>query len=222
MWLCKFLTCSKSSQVTKEVQPLAEALADGQAVALGPIFLAHLFKCLHDIVLPKPMSCNPSGPIWLFQLWLQVYFPELGPTNSHSGRSPSDLSICLDHCYPDYLTLDPASVPTLETKEERQELWASILISRDLPYGLTLNKGNHYPCGCEVYYPAAVATKEASANSSHSQGEKRSLPSTQDVGEDQNSSGYDVEIPLADDIIIARPRKIPSNPLPPGISESHI
>ncbi|CAL9020088.1 unnamed protein product [Prunus brigantina] len=81
MWLCKFLTCSKSNQVTKEIQPLAEALADGQAVALGPIFLAYLYRCLRDIVLPEPMSCSPSGPIWLFQLWLQVYFPELGPAN---------------------------------------------------------------------------------------------------------------------------------------------
>ncbi|KAI5343881.1 hypothetical protein L3X38_011757 [Prunus dulcis] len=38
IWLRKFLSYSKSSQVTKEVQPLAEALADGQAVALGPTF----------------------------------------------------------------------------------------------------------------------------------------------------------------------------------------
>ncbi|BBH05542.1 hypothetical protein Prudu_016956 [Prunus dulcis] len=123
-------------QVTKEVQPLAEALADGQAVAL--------------VVLPKPMSCNPLAPIWLFQLWLQVYFPELGPANvtfrgdsllgksiaslplpKHhvedcfrffygcSQRSPSDLSMCLDHRYPGYLALDLASIPTLETKEEQ-------------------------------------------------------------------------------------------------------
>ncbi|KAI5324061.1 hypothetical protein L3X38_033134 [Prunus dulcis] len=62
------------------------------------------------------------------------------------------------------------------------------------------------------------ATKEASADSSHSQGEKRPLPSTQDVGEDMNSSGYNVEIPPADDIILARPRKISRNPMSPGSS----
>ncbi|CAL9019075.1 unnamed protein product [Prunus brigantina] len=174
--------------------------------------------------------------------------------------------------------------------------------SRDLPYGLALNKGNHYPCGCEVYYPAAVgrqmgfiqgvpspmvdshnyfsswrvsfkkasevnsvvnfnrelvkvfnfqngdpefgftesfkawwgkmcspsylptssplvATKEASADSSHSQGEKRPLPSTQGKPTfDRNSSSYDVEILPADDIILARLRKILRNPLPPGSS----
>lgn len=25
----------------------------------------------------NPMNCNTSGPIWLFQLWLQVYFQEI-------------------------------------------------------------------------------------------------------------------------------------------------
>ncbi|CAL9019106.1 unnamed protein product [Prunus brigantina] len=133
------------------------------------------------------MSCNVSGPIWLFQLWLEVYLLELGlanvtfrgdsllrksiaslPLPKHhvedcfpffygcSQRSPSDLSMCLDHCYIDYLALDLTNVPTLETKEERQELWASILVSRDLPFGLTLKKGNHYPCGYEIYYPATI------------------------------------------------------------------
>ncbi|BBH05536.1 hypothetical protein Prudu_016950 [Prunus dulcis] len=280
-------------QVTKEVQPLAEALADGQAVAL--------------VVLPKPMSCNPLAPIWLFQLWLQVYFPELGPAN----RSPSDLSMCLDHRYPGYLALDLASIPTLETKEEHQ----------DLPYGLALNKGNHYPCGCEVYYLAAVGRQtgfiqgipslmvdshnyffswrvsfnKASETSDPEFGftksfkawwgkisatwfsqpsevhmerifwgcacsstyysfkqvyqhlhllqpQKRRVPTLVIVKVRRGhflppkkltflmlSSrcwggyellGYDVEIPPADDIILARPRKISRNPMSPGISKS--
>ncbi|PQQ19007.1 hypothetical protein Pyn_30518 [Prunus yedoensis var. nudiflora] len=64
----------------------------------------------------------------------------------------------------------------------------------------------------------STPTKEASADSNPSQGEKRPLPSTQDVGEDWNSSGYDVEIPPANDTILARLRKIPRNPLPLGSS----
>ncbi|CAL2229165.1 unnamed protein product [Prunus armeniaca] len=73
-------------------------------------------------------------------------------------------------------------------------------------------------CACSsTYYSFKQATKEASVDSSHSQGEKRPLPSTQDVGEDCNSPDYDVEIPPANDIILARPRKIPRNPLPPGM-----
>ncbi|KAI5313218.1 hypothetical protein L3X38_042392 [Prunus dulcis] len=35
-------------------------------------------------------------------------------------------------------------------------MWVSILISRDLPYGLMVNKGNNYLCGGELYYPAAA------------------------------------------------------------------
>ncbi|CAL8993665.1 unnamed protein product [Prunus brigantina] len=35
-------------------------------------------------------------------------------------------------------------------------MWASILISRDLPYGLMVNKGSNYHCGGELYYPAAA------------------------------------------------------------------
>ncbi|VVA27185.1 PREDICTED: PRUPE_3G140800 [Prunus dulcis] len=42
-------------------------------------------------------------------------------------------------------------------KEERHNMWASILISRDLPYGLMVNKGNNYHCGGELYYPAAAS-----------------------------------------------------------------
>ncbi|VVA32701.1 PREDICTED: LOC110762039 isoform [Prunus dulcis] len=32
-------------------------------------------------------------------------------------------------------------------------MWASTLISRDLPYGLMVNKGNNYHYGGELYYP---------------------------------------------------------------------
>ncbi|KAH0988071.1 hypothetical protein GBA52_015248 [Prunus armeniaca] len=44
-----------------------------------------------------------------------------------------------------------------------------------------------------------VATKEASADSSPSQSEKRPLPSTQGIEEDRNSSSYDVKIPQVDE-----------------------
>ncbi|KAL6276164.1 hypothetical protein ACE6H2_019765 [Prunus campanulata] len=187
MWLCKFLTCSKSGQITQEVQSLAEVLANGETVALGPIFLAYLYRGLHQMVSPNPVSCNVSGPIWLFQLWLHIYFPELGPSEvtfqsdtllglpiaqlplqKHhvedcfdffyecSERSPNDFSICLDRRYPSYLAMDLATPATLENRKERQELWASILINRDLPHGLVVGEGSQYHCGCEIYYPAAV------------------------------------------------------------------
>ncbi|CAL2270263.1 unnamed protein product [Prunus armeniaca] len=186
MWLCKFLACPKSGGITKEFQALAEVLADGHQVAMGPIFLAYLYRGLREVTT-KPMDYHASGPIWIFQLWLQLYFPELSPTTvcpndkallgppllnaprrKHfvedcfrffyecQERTREHLSICLDHRFPDYLALDLSSYPTAETKDERHNMWASILISRDLPYGLMVNKGSNYHCGGELYYPAAA------------------------------------------------------------------
>ncbi|CAL2264999.1 unnamed protein product [Prunus armeniaca] len=186
MWLCKFLACPKSGGITKEFQALAEVLADGHQVAMGPIFLAYLYRWLREVTT-KPMDYHASSPIWIFQLWLQLYFPELSPTTvcpndkallgppllnaprrKHcvedcfrffyecQERTREHLSICLDHRFPDYLALDLSSYPTAETKDERHNMWASILISRDLPYGLIVNKGSNYHCGGELYYPAAA------------------------------------------------------------------
>ncbi|KAL6272094.1 hypothetical protein ACE6H2_022786 [Prunus campanulata] len=186
MWLCKFLACSRSGGITKEFQSLAEVLADGHQVAMGPIFLAYLYRGLREVIT-KPMDYHASGPIWIFQLWLQLYFPELSPATVCPNdkallgppllntprrkhyvedcfrffyecreRTIEHLSICLNHRFPDYLAMDLSSYPTAETKEERHNMWASILISRDLPYGLMVNKGCNYHCGDELYYPAAA------------------------------------------------------------------
>ncbi|CAL2257732.1 unnamed protein product [Prunus armeniaca] len=186
MWLCKFLARPKSSGITKEFQALAEVLADGHQVAMGPIFLAYLYRGLREVTT-KPMDYHASGPIWIFQLWLQLYFLELSPNTvcpndkallgppllnaprrkhyvedcfrffyEYQERTREHLSICLDHRFSDYLALDLSSYPTAKTKDERHNMWASILISRDLPYGLMVNKGSNYHCGGELYYPAAA------------------------------------------------------------------
>ncbi|CAL9012194.1 unnamed protein product [Prunus brigantina] len=79
MWLCKFLACPKSGGITKEFQALVEVLADGHQVAMGPIFLTYLYRGLREVIT-KPMDYHASGLIKIFQLWLQLYFPELSPT----------------------------------------------------------------------------------------------------------------------------------------------
>ncbi|CAB4278605.1 unnamed protein product [Prunus armeniaca] len=89
IWLCKYVFCMASAQVTLEVQPLAEALAKGHRLALGPMVLAYLYRGLYNMVPLNPMNCNTTGPIWLFQLWLQVYFPEVRP--AHAIFSPNSL-----------------------------------------------------------------------------------------------------------------------------------
>ncbi|BFG15903.1 hypothetical protein CerSpe_021770 [Prunus speciosa] len=89
IWLCKYVFCMASGQVTLEVQPLAEALAKGHRLALGPMVLAYLYRGLYNMVSLNPMNCNTTGPIWLFQLWLQVYFPEVRP--AHDLFAPNSL-----------------------------------------------------------------------------------------------------------------------------------
>ncbi|PRQ28558.1 putative aminotransferase-like, plant mobile domain-containing protein [Rosa chinensis] len=79
-WICKFLVCTTSKKVNVEYYKLVEALASkevqesDQPLALGPFVLAHLYRCLHHCVT-KGVNPNWPGPLWIFQLWLQTYFP---------------------------------------------------------------------------------------------------------------------------------------------------
>ncbi|KAM2987080.1 hypothetical protein FF2_007278 [Malus domestica] len=58
--------------------PVAEALASGHTLALSPTILAHLLHCLAKTTLNK-FDPYQNGPLWVFQLWLQVYFAFLQP-----------------------------------------------------------------------------------------------------------------------------------------------
>ncbi|CAL9024734.1 unnamed protein product [Prunus brigantina] len=60
MWLCKFLACPKSGGITKEFQALVEEFADGHQVAMGPIFLAYLYRGLREVTT-KPMDYHAFG-----------------------------------------------------------------------------------------------------------------------------------------------------------------
>ncbi|KAM0963316.1 hypothetical protein ACFX2A_022798 [Malus domestica] len=57
---------------------MAEALASGHFLALSPAILANLFRCLAETTLNK-IDPHQNGPLWVFQLWLQVYFSTLRP-----------------------------------------------------------------------------------------------------------------------------------------------
>ncbi|CAL8112730.1 unnamed protein product [Prunus armeniaca] len=137
IWLCKFLACPKSDGITKEFQALAEVLADGHQVAMGPIFLAYLYKGLHELYFPElsPTTICPNNKALLGLPLLNT------PCRKHyvedcfrffhecQERTREHLSIFLDHRFPNYLALDLSSYPTEEMKEERHNMWASILIS---------------------------------------------------------------------------------------------
>ncbi|KAM1575627.1 hypothetical protein ACFX10_032034 [Malus domestica] len=57
---------------------VAETLASGHTLALSPVILAHLLCCLAETTLDK-VDPYQTGPLWVFQLWLQVYFASLQP-----------------------------------------------------------------------------------------------------------------------------------------------
>ncbi|CAL9019124.1 unnamed protein product [Prunus brigantina] len=75
-WLCKFVFCTQANKVTLEFAHLADYLAQGERLALGPFLLGHIYRTLHDVVTDG-MKPKHGGPLWAFQFWLQAYFPEL-------------------------------------------------------------------------------------------------------------------------------------------------
>ncbi|KAM1944158.1 hypothetical protein ACFX15_012404 [Malus domestica] len=77
-WYNKFICCTKSNKCLVENMPVAEALASGHTLALSPTILTHLLRCLAKMTLHK-IDPHQSGPFWVFQLWLQVYFVTLRP-----------------------------------------------------------------------------------------------------------------------------------------------
>ncbi|KAM2560624.1 hypothetical protein COP2_012650 [Malus domestica] len=61
---------------------VAEALASGHSLALSPANLANLLHCLAETTINK-INPHQNGPLWVFQLWLQVYFSTLQPEISN-------------------------------------------------------------------------------------------------------------------------------------------
>ncbi|KAK9943085.1 hypothetical protein M0R45_008706 [Rubus argutus] len=179
-WLSKYIFCCRSGQCNREYAPLAESLASGTRLALGPFVLAHLYRSLHDIVTNQ-MDLDVGGPLWLFQLWLRAYFPQMsniGPEYSQDvgyGRHllilPSS-HLSVEKCFTMLYTLRnlknfsvcysqwrPASLifgmtercGANVTKDELKAAWGSFLIPRDLPYGMIV--GRKRKPWVEVYLP---------------------------------------------------------------------
>ncbi|KAL6280374.1 hypothetical protein ACE6H2_017255 [Prunus campanulata] len=128
-WLCKFFFCTQANKVTVEFAHVADYLAQGGRLALGPYLLGQLYRTVHDIVTDG-MKPKHGGPLWAFQFWLQAYFPEARP-------------------FPLFLSHDLSVVPDVETENDLKEIWGSFLVSRDLHCGMS-------KAGDEVYLPNFV------------------------------------------------------------------
>lgn len=57
---------------------VAEALASGHVLAFSLVVFTNLNECLAEASVGK-IDQHQNGLLWVFQLWLQVYFPTLRP-----------------------------------------------------------------------------------------------------------------------------------------------
>ncbi|XP_040370389.1 uncharacterized protein LOC121051653 [Rosa chinensis] len=182
-WLCKYVFCTKSNKCLFEFAGIAEALSLGKPLALGPFVLAYLYHTLRNVVT-NDMTLDVGGPLWMFQVWVQTYFRQLRPSHpfdstvilgrqiislgphahsvvecfafflSKKSMTKEEFAICYSRDYPSCLALN-ITRPWERSLDLSVLLpWGSILISRDINYGL---KGTLGRPGVEVYLPNFVA-----------------------------------------------------------------
>ncbi|CAL8993896.1 unnamed protein product, partial [Prunus brigantina] len=134
-----------------EFAHLADYLAQGGRLALGPFLLGHIYRTLHDVVTDG-MKPKHGGPLWAFQFWLQAYFPELRaavnpadtePLANAFARAPRKHNASIS-CYKFFYEL------TERTGSQFRGDLGSFLVARDLHCGLS-------KAGAEVYLPHFVA-----------------------------------------------------------------
>ncbi|KAB2622539.1 proline-rich protein 12-like [Pyrus ussuriensis x Pyrus communis] len=161
--------------------PVAQALANGRSLALSPAILANLYRCLAEATIGK-IDPHQNGPLWVFQLWLQVYFSTLRPEVPAFQRTAA-LGLQLAsrpapphraaEVFKHFLSLDvlsddeflvcrrqeyPSSLrlPTAAWAESEdagiRQRWGSFVLARDLPLGCDARRASW-----EVYHPHFLA-----------------------------------------------------------------
>ncbi|KAM1362013.1 hypothetical protein ACFX2H_026892 [Malus domestica] len=180
-WYNKYICCTKSNKCLVENMPVAEALASGHVLALSSNILAQLFRCLAEATFHK-IDPHQNGPLWVFQLWLQVYFaslrlaiadfsptealgPQLAsrPTPPHQAEEVFRYLFALDDFSNDEFLICrrrdyPSSVrlPTstwgAEEDADLRQTWGSFVLAHDLPLGCDGKRS-----GWEVYHPNFLA-----------------------------------------------------------------
>ncbi|KAM5587447.1 hypothetical protein ABKV19_006077 [Rosa sericea] len=179
-WLCRYVFCVPSG-ISKEWSHLAEVLHRRTDVALGELVLASLYMGLQKMTV-NPFDGKAEGPLWLFQMWLQIYFPDLGPVSAFPDddvmgvrltdqipkpHSPRDCfatlwsfksNPCWTHTltrrYPGFLRNRFIDGPTSDgaLDEEIQAVLTSVVVQRDLLYG-GMKNGRYYGVQAEFYGP---------------------------------------------------------------------
>lgn len=73
---CKYIFCNTAAKVTGTWTMLAAALFNEQRTGLGQVVLASLYRSLYYLSLQPFDFSNLADPLWILDLWLQVFFPQ--------------------------------------------------------------------------------------------------------------------------------------------------
>lgn len=78
--LYKYVLCVPSIKPSMSYLPIAHDLAHGRSLNLCSLFLAAFYKDMTSLQFQLRTGTSPtgSGLLWLPQLWLRAYFPQLG------------------------------------------------------------------------------------------------------------------------------------------------
>ncbi|KAB2606390.1 hypothetical protein D8674_006107 [Pyrus ussuriensis x Pyrus communis] len=185
-WLCRYLLCSRSFKIVTSNLPLAVALSRGEPYALGPLVLAYLYRGIKDLLdselgasggpiwilqlwlhtyFPKVRPSCISVPNLTCEGLKYVFFegPEFSfhdcllylchlDTEENFNFMPYSKSDAL----PRWLIF-PQSEMTKTGISTILDMWASFLVSRDLPGCITCGKSGKKICGVEAYCPNLCA-----------------------------------------------------------------
>lgn len=185
-WLCRYLLCSPSFKIIKTNLPLAVALSRGESYALGPLVLAYLYRGIKDLLRSQLNTTGGPLwilQLWLHAYFPKLRphcfaFPNL---SCHGLKYVSfkEPKLSFHHCllymyhldreenfnFNPYSKLDalppwlifPWSEMTETEFSTIMDMWASFLVSRDLPVGIALPKFGCKMFGVEAYCPNLCA-----------------------------------------------------------------
>nr|CAD1822727.1 unnamed protein product [Ananas comosus var. bracteatus] len=81
-WLCHNIFCTRSQKINRDFVPIAVGLSNGDRLALGPYFLAFVYREIFDSIKILPSGddiaiSSGCGVFWFLQMFLQFYIPAL-------------------------------------------------------------------------------------------------------------------------------------------------
>nr|CAD1844247.1 unnamed protein product [Ananas comosus var. bracteatus] len=90
-WLCHNLFCTRSQKSNRDFVPIAVGLTNGDKLALGPYFLAFVYREIFDSIKALLSGegvtiSSGCGVFWFLQMFLQIYLPHLCRTPLYRTR----------------------------------------------------------------------------------------------------------------------------------------